>query len=48
MVRPARPSAIELASPAMANTMRREIPEFWVDQIETFLGKRETPFMEKA
>jgi hypothetical protein len=26
----------------MANTMRREIPEFWVDQIETFLGKRET------
>jgi hypothetical protein len=29
-----------------ANTMRREIPELWTDQIETFLGKRETP--EKA
>jgi hypothetical protein len=31
-----------------ANTMRRETPGLWVDQIETFLGKRETPFTEKA
>jgi hypothetical protein len=32
----------------MANTMRREIPELWTDQIATFLGKRETPFLKKA
>jgi hypothetical protein len=31
-----------------ANTMRREIPELWTNQIETFLGKRENPFMGKA
>ncbi|MDR2372190.1 MAG: hypothetical protein LBD60_03530, partial [Puniceicoccales bacterium] len=31
-----------------SQTMRREIPELWTDQIETFLGKRETPFMGKA
>jgi hypothetical protein len=31
-----------------SQTMRREIPEPWTDQIETFLGKRETPFMGKA
>ncbi|MDR1590720.1 MAG: recombinase family protein, partial [Puniceicoccales bacterium] len=26
-----------------SQTMRREIPELWTDQMETFLGKRETP-----
>jgi hypothetical protein len=27
--------------------MHREIPELWTDQMETFLGKKENPFMGK-